>query len=122
MSTDIEIDLKFIKQKGPNEFAVNVKLVSSIDKTIVVQRSKSKGINALKKAIKVRDKLLEEALREVIKQEQQGCLWGKVLTDYLTGVMTGSIHTSRNLSAKTLYDYSQSANKYTKKWWRKPAA
>ena len=120
MRMDIEIGLTGIKEIGPNEFKVNLKMVSKVDLTLIIQ--KAKGVKSLKQALKERDGLKEEALRELIRREQLGSLWGKLATDWLVGITTGRIQTSKNLSAKKLYDYNQTAQKYTKRWWKKPAA
>lgn len=120
MSSDFE-GKKGIKKIGPNLYKVSVKEYSRIDPKICKQLQR-KVIGSFNEAKKVHRELQEEALREVIRREQVGSLWGQLTEDFFTGLLTKTIFISKNFGPRTLEDYSQALKKYTKHWWRLPAA
>lgn len=120
MSTDTK-NLKGIKKIGQSLFRVSVKEYSRTDKAIVKQRTRNVS-GSLADATKVLRGLKEEAWREVVRLEQLGSIWGQLVDDWEAGITTGKIFTSRNIGPRTIEDYVQACRKYTKAWWRRPAA
>lgn len=120
MSSDFE-GKKGIKKMGPNLYKVSVKEYSRIDPKICKQLQR-KVAGSLNEAKRVRREIQAEALREVIRREQIGSLWGQLIEDFFTGLLTKRVFISKNFGPRTLEDYFQALRKYTKQWWRLPAA
>ena len=112
---------KGIKQIAKSKYRVSVKEYSRNDRSIVEQRSRLvKG--SLSMARKVLREIKDEAYREVLRREQIGSLWGQLVDDWEAGITTGRVFTVKNIGPRTIEDYISACRKYTKHWWRTPAA
>ena len=112
---------KGIKLIAKSKYRVSVKEYSHNDRLIVEQRSRLvKG--SLSMAKKVLREIKDEAYREVLRREQIGSLWGQLVDDWEAGITTGRTFTSKNIGPRTIEDYISACRKYTKHWWRTPAA
>lgn len=104
----------FDEKQKKELFKVRVVRKSIVNPSVVVTK-RAFGIESISEAQKIEKKLNLQAERELVENENKGCVWENLLEEWEHSALKGDIF-SKQLSPQTIQDYAFVVRTYTSDW------
>lgn len=108
------INTYFDEKQNKELFKVRVVRKSTINPSVVITK-RAFGIESQAEAQKIEKKLNLQAERELVDNENKGCVWENLLSDWERSASNGDVF-SKQLNPQTVQDYAFVIRTYTSEW------